>query len=102
MVSEIKKNSINLQFFGPIVGIVGKRSDQISISQDQTRLIDVIHAMCMRYGETFEEIALKNEELNSGLIVFVNGRHLIDSRHKLELSEENEMQFMIASQMKGG
>lgn len=101
-MNEFVKKSINLQFFGPIVGIVGKRSDQISISQDQTRLIDVIHAMCVRYGEKFEEIALKNEELNSGLIVFVNGRHVIDSGYKLELSGGNEIQFMIASQMKGG
>ena len=101
-MNEFVEKSIKIQFFGSIVGIVGKRNDQISISKEQTRLIDIIRAMCVRYGEKFKEIALKNEELNSGLIVFVNGQHVIDPGYGLESSGENEIQFMIASQMKGG
>ena len=92
---------INLRFFGPIIGIMGKSRETVTISQQETTLKGIILNLCEMYGEKFENIALtKKGELNPGLIVFVNGSHVTDENRKLSVTDE--VQVMIASQMKGG
>src|SRR5271157_468523 len=102
---EIKNPSkieINLRFFGPIIGIMGKSRDVVTIhSEQETTVKGIILNLCEMYGEKFENIALsKKGELNPGLIVFVNGAHVTDENRKLSVTDE--VQVMIASQMKGG
>jgi hypothetical protein len=94
--------SLSLRFFGPIVGVIGRSSDRLQIAEkEETTIRDVIVTLCDRYGDNFKVIALKNDgEINPGLIVFVNGSHVIDLSHKL--TPLDEVQMMIASQMKGG
>ena len=90
---------INLRFFGPMVGIVGRTKDFIRI-ENGTTIKEIVVDLCKRYGERFEMIALNNGEINTGLIVFVNGVHLTDENRKILLTDA--VQIMIASQMKGG
>ena len=90
---------INLRFFGPMVGIVGRTKDFIRI-ENGTTIKEIVVDLCKRYGEKFEMIALNNGEINTGLIVFVNGVHLTDENRKILLTDA--VQIMIASQMKGG
>ena len=98
---EIKEESkLKLRFFGPIIGIIGKSREVITLERGETTVKEIIENLCKRYGEKFEDIALNNGELNPGLIVFVNGVHVIDENRKLSVSDE--VQVMIASQMKGG
>lgn len=101
-MSNQNARKIALSFFGPIMGVVGRSSDQLLVSKDRVTVMDVIRDLCNKYGKKFEEIALNKEELNSGLIVFVNGRHVTDPTHLIDPSEGEELQLMIASQMKGG
>ena len=91
---------INLRFFGPMVGIVGRTKDFIRIDENGTTIKEIVVDLCKRYGEKFEEIALNNGEINTGLIVFVNGVHVTDEDRKILLTDA--VQIMIASQMKGG
>jgi len=98
---EIKGESkLNLRFFGPLIGILGKSREVIALERGETTVKEIIENLCKRYGPSFEDIALNNGELNPGLIVFVNGVHVIDENHKLFFADE--VQVMIASQMKGG
>ena len=90
---------INLRFFGPMVGIVGRTKDFIRI-ENGTTIKEIVVDLCKRYGEKFEMIALNNGEINTGLIVFINGVHVTDENHKILLTDA--VQIMIASQMKGG
>lgn len=101
-MSSETEHVINLSFFGPIKGIIGKSSDQVAISGDKVSVKKVIQKLCQKYGQKFEEIAINDGELNSGLIVFVNGRHVTDSSQIIVPEAGDELQLMIASQMKGG
>ena len=96
------KLEINLRFFGPIIGVIGKSHDIVTLpSNEVTTIREIIDQLCRMYGERFQEIALNNKgELNPGLIVFVNGAHVTDEKRKLSITDE--IQMMIASQMKGG
>jgi len=99
--SEINGESkLNLRFFGPIIGIIGKSREVITLERKDTTVKEIIENLCKKYGEKFEIIALSNGELNPGLIVFVNGVHVTDGDRKLSFPDE--VQVMIASQMKGG
>jgi molybdopterin converting factor small subunit len=101
-VSVESKHIINLSFFGPIIGIVGRSNDELVVSADQVSVKEVIEGLCEKYGQKFEEIALNKGELNSGLIIFVNGRHISDPSFLIAPPKGDELQLMIASQMKGG
>jgi len=90
----------NLRFFGPIIGIVGKSRDVLTLDCKEITVKEIIEILCKKYGEKFEDIALNDGEINPGLIVFVNGAHVTDGNRKLSFSDE--VQVMIASQMKGG
>lgn len=103
MNKSMKKWSIALKFFGPIVGIIGTSSDELFVERDKVGVKEVILSMCKKYGKKFEEMALTdNGDLNSGLIIFVNGIHVIDQAHEISPPKGDEIQIMIASQMKGG
>ncbi|HZW55403.1 MAG TPA: MoaD/ThiS family protein [Nitrososphaerales archaeon] len=104
MSSEVShQTTINFRFFGPIMGIVGRSSDQVTFSKSELTMKEAILGLCEKYGKRFEEIALTNDgELNAGLIVFVNGQHVTNPSLKLAPNEGDEIQLMIASQMKGG
>jgi len=91
---------INIRFFGPIIGIIGKSRDTIDLQTMTTTIREIILHLSERYGEKFEAIALNKGDLNPGLIVFLNGSHVTDWNRKLSLNDEIEL--MIASQMKGG
>ncbi|MCL5069251.1 MAG: MoaD/ThiS family protein [Thaumarchaeota archaeon] len=101
-MTDPSEAKINLRFFGPIMGIIGRSSDQLVVQKEEVTVDEVIRALCNKYGSKFEEIALNNGQLNPGLIVFVNGCHVTNPSHKLFPLKDDEIQLMIASQMKGG
>lgn len=91
------------------MGIMGRSSDALDFVEGDECLTvrDAIFGLCEKYGKKFEEIALieGGSGINPGLIVFLNGQHISDpSSCRLVFAgeEEDEVQLMIASQMKGG
>jgi molybdopterin converting factor small subunit len=98
--NPLDQRIIDVKFFGPIRGIIGMGEDKLAVPS-KVSVIEVIRLLCEKYGQKFEDIALiGNNELNSGLIVFVNGKHVTDPSH--EILPEEEVQLMLAAQMKGG
>jgi len=94
------ESKLNIRFFGPIIGIVGKSREEITLEHKDVTVKEIVMNLCKKYGEKFEVIALNKGELNPGLIVFVNGVHVTNGDRKLSVTDE--IQVMIASQMKGG
>lgn len=103
MNSITKQWRIALNFFGPIIGIIGRSTDELLVEREKVTVREVVLALCEKYGKKFEEMALTNSgDLNTGLIVFVNAIHTIDKSFEIFPPKGDEIQIMIASQMKGG
>ena len=103
MNGPVKKWRIALKFFGPIVGIIGKSTDELLVEREKVTVRELVLEICEKYGKKFEEMALTdNGDLNTGLIIFVNGIHTIDQTYEIFPTKGDEIQIMIASQMKGG
>lgn len=91
---------VKVRYFGPMIALLHTVSDEVLLPKEKTRVIDLIEELCKRHGEEFREIAIHNGTLNSGLVVFVNGQSVLDPSEELE--ETDQIQVLIASQMKGG
>lgn len=100
--NNLREAKLKVRFFGPMIGIVGKSQEQLFIEKNKefTTVEDVIIGLCEKFDGEFREIALRNGEVNPGLVIFVNGAHVLDPKQRVLVTDE--MQIMIASQMKGG
>ncbi len=91
---------VKIRYFGPVIAILQRKSDEVSLQKGRTKVSDLINELCLRYGDEFREIAIHEGTINSGLVVFVNGESVLDPTQ--ELIESDQIQILIASQMKGG
>ena len=91
---------VKVRYFGPMIALLHTVSDEVLLKKGKSRVIDLIEELCKRHGDEFREIAIHNGALNSGLVVFVNGQSVLDPSE--ELKETDQIQVLIASQMKGG
>ena len=96
-------HKVVITFFGPIKSILKRSSDEVTIQGSNPTVRDLINMLVTRYGDDFRELVFHNDNLNSGIVILVEGERIFQkSDLEKRLRVETVVEVLLGSQAAGG